>query len=154
MSTKVTTSAHGYDLADSASLSLIHSIGGFQARLLDWLVTELRAEGFEDLTGTMLSFLGQLDCGENSASALARTLCVSRQAVHKQVRELEALGWLETRPHPLKGNQRIIVFTAEGERMMSVARDRFAALDRKLDAGLGISPAELSERLRSFAFDP
>lgn len=143
----MTTSPYGFDLADSGSLSLIHAIGGFQSRLLDWLVSELRNEGFKDLTGAMLSFLGSLDCGENHASALARTLGISRQAIHKQVKELEALGWLRTTPHPDKGNQRVIIFTAEGERMMSVARKKFAELDAKLEAALGIDPAALSARL-------
>ena len=152
MSTKVTTSPHGFDLADSGSLSLIHAIGGFQARLLDWLVAELRDQGFEGLNGTMLTFLGSLDCGENHASALARTLGISRQAIHKQVRELEAFGWLRTTPHPDKGNQRVILFTAEGERMMSVARNRFAALDAKLEAALGFDPAALSQRLDEASF--
>ncbi|MEO9823019.1 MAG: MarR family winged helix-turn-helix transcriptional regulator [Paracoccaceae bacterium] len=152
MSTKMTTSPHGFDLADSGSLSLIHSIGSFQSRLLDWLVAELCDQGFEGLTGAMLTFLGSLDCGENHASALARTLGISRQAVHKQVRELEAFGWLRTTPHPDKGNQRVIIFTAEGERMMSVARTRFAALDAKLEETIGIDPGALSQRLEQARF--
>lgn len=149
----MTTSPYGFVLADSGSLSLIHAIGGFQSRLLEWLVGELRNEGFEELTGAMLTFLGSLDCGENHASALARTLGISRQAIHKQVRELEALRWLRTTPHPNKGNQRVIVFTAEGERMMSVARTMFADLDAKLEAALGIDPAVLSARLGSAVFE-
>ena len=148
----MTTSPHGFDLADSGSLALIHALNGFQARLLDWMVGELLAEGFEGLTGTMLAFLGQLDCGDNHAAALARRLGVSRQAIHKQVRELEAMGWLETRPHPEKGNQRVIVFTAEGERMMSVTRARFAALDRKLAADLQADPAKLAASLAGITF--
>ena len=152
MSTKMTTSPHGFDLAESGSLSLIHAIGAFQTRLLNWLVEELHGEGFEGLTGSMLTFLGSLDCGENHASALARTMGISRQAIHKQIRELEALGWLLTKPHPVKGNQRVIVFTAEGERMMSVARKRFAALDAKLEIALGVDPGVLSARLANTRF--
>ena len=134
------------------SLSLIHAMSGFQARLVSWLVEELNGEGFDGLTGPALTFLGTLDCGENYASSLARELGVTRQAVHKQVREMEALGWLETKPHPDKGNQRVIVFTEEGERMMSVARSKFAALDQKLVRDLGADPRELAERLSSTGF--
>lgn len=152
MSTKVTTSPHGFDLAESTSLALIQTMGGFQHRLLDWLVAELKSEGFEGLTGTILSFLGALDCGENHASALARRLGISRQAVHKQVRELETLGWLDTKPHPDKGNQRVIVFTREGERMMSVARQRFALLDEKLSNELVPDPVELTRAMAAFTF--
>ena len=152
MSTKMTTSPHGYELAESGSLALVQAIGSFQSRLLDWLVDELHQEGFKSLTGSMLSFLGALDCGENHAAALARTLNVSRQAIHKQVRELETLGWLTTRPHPSLGNQRVIVFTQDGERMMSVARARFARLDEALESQLSQDPAELAKTLTEIAF--
>ena len=104
----------------------------------------MHSEGFEALTGPALSFLGSLDCGINHASALARNLGVSRQAVHKQVRELEAHGWLATAPHPEKGNQKVIIFTPEGERMMSVARQRFADLDRELESQLQSDLMKLS----------
>ena len=147
----MTTSRHGYDLADSASLALIQAIGGFQTRILDWLVRELRKEGFSELTPSMLTFLGVLDCGINHASALARDLNVSRQAIHKQVRELEKLGWLATEPHPEKGNQRVIVFTSEGERMMSAARALFADLDNRLSDALPADTDELGRRLAAFA---
>lgn len=150
MSTRITTSSHGYDLADSASLALIQAIGGFQARILEWLVKELWKEGFSELTPTMLTFLGALDCGTNHASALARDLNVSRQAIHKQVRELEKLGWLATEPHPDKGNQRVIVFTAEGERMMSAARALFADLDHRLSVALPADIADLGRHLSAF----
>ena len=137
MSTKLTTSTHGYALVDSASLQLFQSLAGFQDRLGLWLVARLRAEGFDELSPGQLSFLGSLDCGINYASALSRAHGVSRQAIHKQVRELERLRWLTTQAHPEKGNQRVIVFTAEGERMMSLARALFAELDTVLGATLG-----------------
>ena len=39
--------------------------------------------------------------------------------------------------HPELGNQRVILFTREGENLMALARKKFAALDQEIDARLG-----------------
>lgn len=147
----VTTSPHGFELAESRSLALAQAAGGFQARAVGWLVARLRRNGFSGLTAAQLAFLGALDCGDNHASALARSLGVSRQAIHKQVKELTALGWLETAADPRLGNQKTIRFTVEGERMMSAARAAFAELDARLEAALGTGA--LDAATAALAFD-
>ena len=149
MSTKVTISPHGYPLENSGSLSLVHAIRGFEGRLIRWLLDQLASEGFQNLSGSMLSFLGSLDCGDNHASKLARQMGVSRQAIHKQVKEAERLGWLVTDDHETLGNQRVIRFTDEGERMMSVARSKFAQLDGILEGALAGGPAKLAAELNA-----
>lgn len=133
MSTKLTRSPRaGYDLVDSQSLSLAKGLGQFKHNLTNWLISNLHKDGFDKLTPGQLSFLGELDCGDNHASELARHLNISRQAVHKIVHELCAAGWLDTVPHPSLRNQKIIQFTIEGERMMAVTRQLFAELDARL----------------------
>lgn len=133
MSTKFTKkSPTGIDLVDSHALALTQAVRGFQGRIVAWLLGELAAEGFTPLSVGQLSFLGALDCGPNHASEIARGLGLSRQAVHKTVRELEEAGWLETGPDERLGNQRIIRFTPEGEAMMASARRLFAMLDERL----------------------
>lgn len=130
MSTYLTTSPRGgYTLVDSRALQLTQMLGEFQDRLVVWLIQRLHNDGFNGLNAKQLTFMGQLDCGVNHASELARRIGVSRQAVHKSVQELTGMGWLETAPHPEFGNQKIIIFTDEGERMMSRARLHFAELD-------------------------
>ena len=133
MSTKFTKPPRaGVDLVDSRSLRLVFQLDGFRDRLLDWLLQRLRADGYTDLTARHLAFLGELDCGPNHAAEIARRIGVSRQAVHKSVQELSALGWLETPRHPALGNQKVIAFTEAGERLMAQARQHFAALDEVL----------------------
>ena len=134
MSTKLTRTSPtaGFDLVDSHVLELTQATASFRERMVLWLISNLRDDGFEGLKANQLSFLGSLDCGANYAAELARTLGISRQAVHKIVGELESIGWLATRPDPALGNQRVIVFTEEGERMMSHARAHFARLDQLL----------------------
>lgn len=120
--------------------------------MTDWLLSKLWNDGFEGLKAGQLTFLGALECGANFASELARVLKLSRQAVHKTVRELEDAGWLATRPDAALGNQRVIVLTKEGERMMSHARAHFLALDTLLKQRF--SEQSLAEFHDVLSFDP
>jgi DNA-binding MarR family transcriptional regulator len=81
--------------------------------------------------------LGQLDCGVNYASDVARALGVSRQMVAKTVADLVRKGWLKQVPDPERGNRKVIRFTAKGERVMSDARAILEEMDGLLDAELG-----------------
>jgi DNA-binding MarR family transcriptional regulator len=154
MSTKLTRKSPtaGYDLDESHALALTQATEVFRDRMIVWLLSKLTNDGFEGLKASQLTFLGSLDCGVNFAAELARTLRISRQAVHKTVRELETAGWLATRPDEKLGNQRVIVFTEEGERMMSHARAHFLEFDTLLLREFG------KERLVEFqgflSFDP
>ena len=127
MSTKLTRNENtspraSFELPNSHSLSLTMAMDEFQKRIIDWLLKRLIEQEFSELTPGYLTFLGALDCGPNYASKLARGMGISRQAVHKKIKELESLGWLETKTDTDVGNQRVILFTREGERMMSSAR--------------------------------
>lgn len=154
MSTKLTRKSlnAGYDLVDSNALSLTQATETFRDRMVQWLLSKLRQDGFAGLKASQLIFLGSLDCGVNFAAQLARTLRVSRQAVHKTVRELEGAGWLATRPDAALGNQRVIVFTDEGERIMSCARTHFLTLDTLLAQEFG--EERLAELQNLLSFDP
>ncbi len=142
----------GLDLADSQSLSLTLGMNVFLENITHWLLRQLANDGFTTLTASQLSFLGALDCGPNHASNVARQLSISRQAVHKTVRELESDGWLQTQPDEKRGNQRGIVFTVEGERMMSKAREHFASLDATLIDKFGTKSLATLQQL--LEFDP
>ncbi|MEP4197296.1 MAG: MarR family winged helix-turn-helix transcriptional regulator [Aliishimia sp.] len=154
MSTELprTSPLAGFDLLDSHALGLTQAAASFRDRMTVWLLSKLHDDGFEGLKAGQLSFLGSLDCGVNFAAELARTLQISRQAIHKTVRELEDAGWLTTRPDDTLGNQRVIVFTQEGERMMSYARAHFQTMDALLIAQFGADRlADLQELLN---FEP
>ncbi len=137
MSTKMTTlrASPAYEMADSLSLKLVLLTSSFEKRTQKWLVELLHSRGFAGLTQSQLSFLGALDCGPNNASQIASDLGISRQAVHKTVKELEVCGWLKSEADSIRRNQRVITFTDEGERMMSEARALFQKLDERLFAG-------------------
>lgn len=136
-----------FDLPDSRSLQLVLAMSAFQDQLVTWLVDKLHRDGFVGLTGSQLEFLGALDCGPNYAANLARALGVTRQAIHKTVRELAQKGWLRVEADEIKGNQKVINFTIEGERLMAQARQHFASLDEALEAEFG---EETLEKITAF----
>lgn len=155
MSTKLTTDVKKspsaqFELPNSHSLSLTMAMDEFQKRMINWLLKQLIDQGFTDLSAGHLTFLGALDCGPNHAAELARGMRISRQAIHKKIKELEALGWLKTTTDTNLGNQRVILFTREGERMMSCARQHFAKLDESLLTKFSEDEVTLFHRLLSF----
>lgn len=130
-------------MVDSAALRLSQSISDYQSRQMDWLLKGLADRNFEGLNPTHLSFISVMDCADNIASEIARRLRISRQAVHKTVRELEALDYVETIPNPAQRNSRIIRFTVQGETLIASARQLFADLDAHLSTH--VSAKSLSE---------
>ena len=129
-------------MADSRQLRLFQACRRFQHRLTEVLVARLQTRGYTRLTASHLTFLAQLECGENHAAEIARQTGISRQAVHKQVKELAALGLLDERPHPGRGNQRPIVFTERGIQLIADCRAILADLDAALPADAGDLTAE------------
>jgi DNA-binding MarR family transcriptional regulator len=124
-------------MADSRSLDLVFALARAHDVLLDYVAQTLEARGYRGVSPPVLAFLGQLDCGVNIASEVARRLGQSRQMVAKTVRQLSDLGYLEMAPDPERGNQKVITFTASGERLVAEARAILASLDARLDAILG-----------------
>jgi len=148
LSTYLTTSPRGsYSLIDSRTLKLVRQMDLFKEKIVRSLTTQLHKEKFEGLTPKQLVFMGELDCGANHASELARRLGITRQAVHKTIQELQRLGWLDVLPHPEYGNQKVIEFTIEGERMMSRARAHFATIDTILCNRFGEAALDTLEEI-------
>ncbi|HAT87140.1 MAG TPA: MarR family transcriptional regulator [Rhizobiales bacterium] len=140
MSTNGTRSPRaGLVMVDSQTLRLSQAIARYQIRQVVWLIEGLAARGFVDLTPAHVAFVSVLDCADNFASEVARRLNLSRQAVHKTVRELSALGYIETVENKAKRNSRIIQITEHGEELIAQARQMYAELDREMQAKLGAS---------------
>ena len=70
--------------------------------------------------------------------------------MHKVVRELERAGWLTTKTDTQLGNQRVIRFTVEGERMMALARQNLSELDNVLLSKFGDDGFETVSRFLDF----
>lgn len=134
MSTKLTKSPiAGLPLLDSKSLELRQHIEVFREKQTHWLLSRLAQLGFDNVTSTHMNFLGALDCADNKAADIARRLNMTRQAVHKIVREIETLGYITTVRNPESKNSKLIRFTAKGEKLISAVRKLFAELDTHIE---------------------
>jgi DNA-binding MarR family transcriptional regulator len=137
MSTRFTS--RGTPMADSQSLRLVFATAAVHERIVERVAAGLMREGY-DVSPSKLHFLGALDCGVNYGADIARQLRVSRQMVAKTVKELCRAGYLEQ--VTAAGRQKQILFTAEGERLMSDIRQRLARLDVVLSERVGATAFE------------
>ncbi|ERN41579.1 hypothetical protein KR51_00017980 [Rubidibacter lacunae KORDI 51-2] len=115
-------------MADSQSLKLVFASALLHTQLLEYVAKNLHFMGFEAISPSRLEFLGALDCGVNYGAEIARQLRVSRQMVAKTVKELCQAGYLEQTEGV--GKQKQILFTEQGEHLISAARTVLADLDR------------------------
>jgi DNA-binding MarR family transcriptional regulator len=135
MSTKITTLPRtDLVMVESQALRLSQAIATYQTWQTSWLIEGLAARGFSDLSASHIAFISALDCADNMASEIARRLNLSRQAIHKTVRELTALGYVETVENPEKRNSKVIQITAHGEQLIAQARHMFSDLDQRLSS--------------------
>lgn len=105
-----------------------------------WVTTSLlrlMAARHDRLTAAHLMFLNNLDCGVTHASEVARRMGVSRQAVYRTTRELQALGILELEVDPRCKTQKIIRMTPHGQQVVSDARACLDEVDAALTQRLG-----------------
>ena len=97
-----------------------------------------------------------LDSQGTRSGEIARRMGVSKQAVGRMVRDLEALGLLMQEPDPDDGRATRVRFTAEGLRYMVRMHRQIDAIERDYEALLG--PARFNamrEGLRFVAYgDP
>lgn len=122
-------------MMESQSLQLTMSAAQLNDTIAHYLSQRLTDKGYKAITPSLLSFLSVLECGVNYGSEIARTLGVSRQMVGKTVKELSRLGYLEQVEGV--GRQKQILFTCNGERLISDARQLLSELDEALVSTLG-----------------
>lgn len=125
----------GTPMIESQSLKLVFMTAGIHDQITEHIASKLKQDGYSKASPSILNFLSALDCGINVGSDIARRLKVSRQMVAKTVKELCHAGYLEQVEGP--GKQKHILFTAEGEQLMSKARQLLAQLDEVLYQKLG-----------------
>lgn len=125
MSTRFTK--RGVPLVESRTLQLIQSTTELNDVIAKHLTQRLVELGYQSITPSLLSFLSVLECGVNYGSEIARNLGVTRQMVAKTVKELCRLGYLEQVDGV--GKQKEILFTENGEYLMSDARRALSDVD-------------------------
>lgn len=121
----------------SKSLKLASMLSSLNDTIVSHVSQELIEQGYQFVTPSLLNFLSILDCGVNYSAEVARRLGVSRQMVSKTVKEMSELGLLELVDDPNLGNQKVIIFTSQGENLISKARQILLEMDNRLEKVLG-----------------
>ncbi len=93
--------------------------------------------GQTEVSAAHLAFLANLDCGETHASSVARRTGVTRQAVYRTTRELQALGILILENDPTRRNQKLIRMTPKGMTVIADARQCLAEVEGVLKSRIG-----------------
>ena len=94
-------------------------------------------KGHTSLTGKDLVFFSHLDCGITQASAVARRMGVTRQAVYKSTKHLQIIGALELAADPDDQRQKVISMTPMGEKIALDARASLAEIEGYLASTVG-----------------
>lgn len=115
--------------------------------LVDVVVTELEREGHPGVTATHAFALEAIDDGAQSASELARTLGVSRQAAAKTIAALEDLHYLERQDDPEDARRKRLTVTARGTEMINIGARTFDAMRSRAAEHVGIHTLEDAERV-------
>lgn len=84
-----------------------------------WLVEQLHSRGFRDFSPAYPPLLANLDTEGSRIGALAQRAGVTRQAAGQLLVEIEAAGYVTTRPDPDDGRATVVAFTAKGKRMLA-----------------------------------
>ncbi len=146
MSTKFTKRGVPGDI-DAPLTVMLHSGAHW---ILRGVLNRLCAEGFDRITEPHLTLLGNLDCGATHAADVAERMGVTRQAIARTLRELEALGYLGLERDPVRKNQKIIVMTAAGENLALAARAALEDTEAVLEERIGPTRLKgLREALRA-----
>ena len=101
------------------------------------LTRRLNDAGWGDLSRPQIMLFAYLHGSGSSTSDVARSLRVSRQAVHQMVKELERKDLLRQVPDPARGNAKLIVKTQKGFELNDIAREFLRDLDQMLTQRIG-----------------
>lgn len=124
---------HGGDYGRMLSRTLLHAFywldDGLQAYMR-------RHQGFS-LPRAQSMMMVCIGDGITRQADMARHLGVSKQAVQQALKALAAKGLVTVEPDPASGRQKLVRFTAKGQRMRDVARRGLLELEAELAQRIG-----------------
>ena len=133
MSTKFTTPEASVDVPQPLTVLL----GTASQSFLHALMARLRARGYDTVTEPHLVLFGNLDCGATHAAQIAKRMRVSRQAISKTLRELQALDLVRLENDTKRRNQKVVVMTPRGMQLALDAREDLQAIEACLAEQIG-----------------
>ena len=133
LSTKFTNNVS----AQTLNTPLVQLFADANYWVLGNLIRLMEEKGHALLTAKDLMFFSHLDCGVTQASAVARRMGITRQAVYKSTKHLQIIGALELVADPNDQRQKIINMTPMGERIALDARACLAEIEAHLRDKIG-----------------
>jgi DNA-binding MarR family transcriptional regulator len=97
-----------------------------------------RALAAAEITLPQFSLLRRLErAGPSSLTQLAEVAGLERSTLGRNLRPLEAAGWVESRSSDADARERIVALTAEGERVIARAAPLWRAAQDNVERRLG-----------------
>ena len=108
--------------------------------LVEWMEGEMvELNKSDDYQGSAseIRLFNALRGEEKSISTLARTMGISRQAVHKTTHRLEELGFLKLVSRQNNKKDRIVCITEEGQAIRKQGAEYFINIEEKISWNVG-----------------
>lgn len=119
-------------------------MGAFDAMVAE-VVSDLKDRGHPDVTATLEFALAAIADGAHDASALGRSLGVSKQAAAKTITTLEQLGYVHRESDPKDARRKVLAVTSRGRDMTAIGAARFDELRRRWSDAIGAQRVEQVE---------
>ncbi|MFK7992453.1 MAG: MarR family winged helix-turn-helix transcriptional regulator [Sandaracinaceae bacterium] len=114
--------------------AMFRALAAFQSRFAD----EIRARGFEDFRHADVEIIARLPVeGGARITEIAERSPISKQAVGKLVKGLEARGYVTRRPDPEDGRASRIVLTDRGVAFLRAGMEVVSQIESDWSAHLG-----------------
>ncbi|MDR3418477.1 MAG: MarR family transcriptional regulator [Nevskia sp.] len=97
----------------------------------------IRAAGFQPMSRSQAMVMGSIAGGMRRPADLARSLGVSRQAVHQLLADMEGRGLVDLRPDPDDARAKLVHFSRRGSGMHRVAMHAQRRIQAELEKRLG-----------------
>ena len=120
---------------------LNHNINRLMQDKSEWIMDRVatRGQGQPDrrMTETEGKIMGTLRGRELTVSEIARLRGVSRQAIHRTVTGLVEKGYVRLDPAPGSERDKIVVITAEGQKLRRQVGQRLKKVEDKIAKAIG-----------------
>lgn len=140
MSTKFTTTNSIFAIIQKYKIRLVMSLCFLSLEINKifnrLILKEIEKNGFEDLSESLIVLFPYIDANTNiTATKLSKKLGYSRQAMHKNIKKLENLGYITLSFENQKAKN--ISLSQKGFKIVKIANDFIAKTETNLEKLLG-----------------
>lgn len=123
-------------------------LGHLKRSFDSWALSQLSLHGFEGFKMGYMPLLMNIHPEGTINNDLAKKARVTKQAMSKVVKELESLGFVESRPHCSDKRCSVIMLTTKGKKLVLQAKLRIIELEKEYEGVLGKTKfAQLKEMM-------